>query len=137
MNSNAFLPDFSSSVSRINEIIQNSSALNAGPLPAALSYADTQFDILQRLITEFESSLDPDHEVGLQLTNFSQSITMQVTDISYEEPVLMVFKGYVNGIMSTLIQHVNQLNFLLTAVPKEPDRPKRKIGFSLPQSDTE
>lgn len=42
----------------------------------------------------------------------------------------MVFKGYVNGRMSTLIQHVSQLNFLLTSVPKEPDKPKRKIGFS-------
>lgn len=30
-----------------------------------------------------------------------------------------------------LIQHVSQLSFLLTAVQKEPNRPKRKIGFSI------
>lgn len=43
----------------------------------------------------------------------------------------MVFKGFVNGREATLIQHINQLNFMLTSIEKEPDRPKRKIGFSV------
>lgn len=106
-------------------------------LPIAYSYSDTQFEILQKHIQEFERSLDADHEVALMLTNFSQTIVMQVTEISYEESVLMIFRGYVNGTMSTLIQHVSQLNFLLTSVPRDPDRPKRQIGFVLPPSDTE
>ncbi len=63
------------------------------------------------------------------LTNFGQSVLMNVTNITYEKSVLMIFKGYVNGRESTLIQHINQLNFLLTSVEKESDRPKRKIGF--------
>jgi hypothetical protein len=54
---------------------------------------------------------------------------MQVTNITYEKSVLMIFKGFVNGREATLIQHINQLNFMLTSVEKEPDRPKRKIGF--------
>ena len=54
---------------------------------------------------------------------------MNVTKIGYEKSVLMVFRGYVNGKEATLIQHINQLNFLLTSVDKEPDRPKRRIGF--------
>lgn len=103
------------------------------PLPLAYSYSDTQFDILSKYIKEFEKNLDSEHEVGLILTNFGQSITMQVTQISYEKSVLMVFKGYVNGKMSTLIQHVSQLNFLLTSIEKEPDRPKRTIGFHRPE----
>ena len=42
----------------------------------------------------------------------------------------MVFKGIVNGNPATLIQHINQLSFLLTAVPgQEPEKPKHKIGF--------
>lgn len=93
-------------------------------------WADEQFSILKKYIEEFEASLDSEHEVGLMLTNFGQSITMSVTQISYEEPVLMVFKGFVNGRESTLIQHINQLSFLLTSLKKEADRPKRKIGFS-------
>ncbi len=103
------------------------------PAPIAYSYSDTQFEILSKYIKDFEQTLDPQHEVGLILTNFGQSITMQVTEIGYEESVLMIFKGYVNGNFSTLIQHVSQLNFLLTAIEKEPGRPKRTIGFVLPK----
>lgn len=105
------------------------------PLPVAYSYSDTQFEILQKYIEEFQSNLDDEHEVGLLLTNFGQSVLMQVCEISYEESVLLIFKGYVNGKYSTLIQHVSQLNFLITSVEKEPDKPKRKIGFIHPDSE--
>lgn len=104
-------------------------------LPEAYSYSDTQFELLHKYITEYQNSLDDEHEVALLLTNFGQSILMQVCEISYEESVLLIFKGYVNGKYSTLIQHVNQLNFLITSVEKEPGRPKRKIGFIFPESD--
>ena len=98
--------------------------------PTQYMWADTQFEILKKYITEFEAGLDDEHEVGVMLTNFGQSILMSVTNITYEESVLMVFKGFVNGREATLIQHINQLSFLLTTVEKEPDRPKRRIGFS-------
>ena len=55
---------------------------------------------------------------------------MEVAAIGYEKSVLMVFTGLVNGRKATLIQHINQLNFLLTSVPKDPELPKRKIGFT-------
>ena len=103
------------------------------PLAIAYSYSDTQFEILQKYIEEYQASLDDEHEVGLLLTNFGQSILMQVCEVSYEHSVLLIFKGYVNGKYSTLIQHINQLNFLITSVEKEPDRPKRKIGFVVPE----
>lgn len=106
-----------------------------GPLPVAYSYSDTQFELLQKYIEEYQRTLDDEHEVGLLLTNFGQSILMQVCEISYEESVLLIFKGYVNGKYSTLIQHVSQLNFLITSVEKEPDKPKRKIGFIHPDSE--
>ena len=102
------------------------------PLPIAYSYSDTQFEVLKKYIKDFEESLDSEHEVGLILTNFGQSITMQVLEISYEKSVLMIFKGYVNGKMSTLIQHVSQLNFLLTSIEREPNKPKQHIGFICP-----
>lgn len=98
--------------------------------PVQHMWADEQFKILRKYIQEFEESLDANHEVGIMMTNFGQSILMQVNQVSYEEPVLMVFKGLVNGREATLIQHINQLNFMLTSMDKEPDRPKRKIGFS-------
>lgn len=99
------------------------------PAPIAYSYSDTQFKLLRKYISDFEQTLDEEHEVGILLTNFGQATLMQVTEIGWEKSVLMIFRGYVNGTYSTLIQHVSQLNFLLTSVPKEPDRPKRTIGF--------
>lgn len=103
--------------------------------PAQHMWADEQFKILKRYIEDFALSLDEEHEVGMMLTNFGQTILMQVTQITYEYPVLMVFKGYVNGQEATLIQHINQLSFMLTTIEKEPDRPKRQIGFVSNQND--
>ena len=103
------------------------------PLPVAYSYSNTQVEIIKDYVLEFQQSLDQEHDVDLLLTNFGSSILMEVTHIGYEESVLIVFKGYVNGRQSTLIQHVSQLNFLLTSVSKDPETPKRKIGFTLPE----
>ena len=99
------------------------------PLPSSQSYSDTQFEIIKRYVLAFQASLDQEHDIGLLLTNFGQSMLMEVTKIGYEDSVLMVFHGFVNGRESTLIQHVSQMNFLLTSISKEPDKPKRKIGF--------
>ena len=116
------------------ETLKNCSAsMDFSPPPSAFVYSDTQFEILKKYIQDFENSLDSEHEVGLLLTNFGKSVLMQVTEISYEEPVLLIFKGFVNNQPSTLIQHVSQLNFLLTSVPKADDRPKNQIGFAVPE----
>lgn len=96
-------------------------------------FVDEQFEIIKKYIQEYEEKLDNAHEVGVMMTNFGQSVIMQVVEISYEEPVLMVFKGYVNGKESVLIQHMNQLNFLLTALDRVEEKPKNPIGFIAPQ----
>lgn len=100
------------------------------PLPSSRVYSETQFEIIRKYILEFQSSLDAEHDVALLLTNFGQSILMEVTEIGYEESVLLIFRGYVNRKMSTLIQHISQLNFLITSIPKNPEQPKRRIGFT-------
>ena len=112
-----------------------SSLLSPPVSPIAYSYSDTQFELLKKYIEEYQASLDDEHEVGLLLTNFGQTTIMQVCEIGYEESVLLIFKGYVNGKFSTLVQHVSQLNFLITSVSKDPDRPKRKIGFVIHDED--
>lgn len=105
-------------------------------MPNWYMWSDTQFELIKKYIEEFEDSLDTEHEVGVMLTNFGQSVLMQVTEIGYEKSVMLVFKGYVNGKPSTLIQHISQLNFLLTSMDrKEPEKPKRKIGFRMPDED--
>jgi len=105
-------------------------------MPNLYMWSDTQFEIIKRYVQDFEVSLDQEHEVGMMLTNFGQSILMQVAEIGYEKSVLMVFKGIVNGNPATLIQHINQLSFMLTAVPRlEPQKPKAKIGFRIREED--
>lgn len=118
-------------------------ALNFEPpeiprLPIAETWADTQFEIIRRYIEDFQSTLDDTTDVGLMLTNFGKTILMSVTGIAYEYPVLMVFTGFVEGKEATLIQHINQLSFLLTKVPKAPEEPHRKIvvkGFTADQEE--
>ncbi len=79
--------------------------------PVAYSYSDTQFEIIKKYVIDFQKSLDAEHDIGVMLTNFGSTVLMEVTEIGYEESVLMVFKGYVDGRKATLIQHINQLNF--------------------------
>ncbi len=44
--------------------------------PIQHMWADEQFEIIKKYIEEFEASLDTEHEVGMLLTNFGQSILM-------------------------------------------------------------
>lgn len=97
-----------------------------------LEMADNQYKLIMRSISEFEKNLDDAHEIALYLASFGQSVLMNVESISYANPSLIFFHGYVSGKPSTLIQHVNQLSFLLTSVAKEdPNRQARRIGFDL------
>ncbi len=101
--------------------------------PLQHMFVDEQFAFLKKYIQEYEKALDSEHEVGIMMTNFGQAAIMQVVEITYEKPVLLIFKGYVNGKMSTLIQHMNQLNFLLTSLDKVDEKPKQRIGFVAPK----
>ena len=94
-------------------------------------WAKSQCEAIKKYIEDFEDSLDDEHEVCIMFTNYGQPIGMSVTDIVFEGPVLMVFKGFVDGREATSIQHINQLNFLLKAVEKDPDRQKKPIGFQI------
>ena len=130
MFDNNFPENFGLNFSKIT--IPELPVIDYNDIPSNFMWSDTQFELIKKYITDFEDNLDNEHEVGVMLTNFGQSVVMQVTEIGYEKSVLMIFKGYVNGQRATLIQHVNQLNFLLVASPrKEPEMPKQRIGFKL------
>jgi len=92
--------------------------------------ADYQYELLCKYIKDFQDNLDKEHEVGLQLASFGQSILLGITNIGYSNPSLIHFYGYYNGKEAHLIQHINQLNFLLVSIPKiDPSKPARRIGF--------
>lgn len=119
-----------SSVSRVNA---------SRPMASAMSryrMADYAYEVIMDRIKEFEDELDDEHEIALKLASFGQSITLAVTDIGYSNPTTLVFYGYVGTQKATLVQNLNQLNFLLLAVKKaDPEKPPRRIGFSQPTED--
>ena len=89
------------------------------------------FKQLVSQIKLFEKSLDPEHEVGIQLVSFGQSIQFSVTSLGYMDPSLILFEGILpDGSGVELIQHVNQISFLMIAVQRQdPEKPKAPIGF--------
>lgn len=99
------------------------------PLPKSQQWAETQLDIIEQEIRDYQAHLDPEHDVALLLTNLGQSVEMEVESITAETPVLLVFRGKVKGQPAVLMQHVSQLSFLIEAVPKPVNQPHRGIGF--------
>lgn len=98
--------------------------------------ADWQYDKIMEKIRDFEKELDSNHEIALLLASFGTSVLMQVTELGYQNPAMLYFYGYVNGEYSQLIQHVSQLNFLITSVEKEDkSKPPKRIGFTPPVDD--
>ena len=92
--------------------------------------ADWKYEKIMEEIHEFEENLDEEHQVALNLASFGSSITMVVTSIGYQNPDMLYFYGFVNGKYAQLIQHINQLNFLLTSIEREDKtKPARLIGF--------
>ena len=88
-------------------------------------------------ITDFDESLDDAHEVGIRLVTFGQAITFHLEALGYWNPYLISFAGSTeDGNPVELIQHVNQISVLLMKLPrKDLTKPKRKIGFPLPERE--
>ncbi len=86
---------------------------------------------LEAQIRLFESELDADHDVGIRLVNFGSEITFHVADIGSVEPDLIIFSGKTQaGAPVRLLQHRNQIDFLLTTLERsDPDQPRRPVGF--------
>jgi len=122
------LPDVNTS------LLKNINGVQMPEFPEIRDYrmADYQYELICQSIKDFESTLDLEHEISLQLSSFGQSILLNVTDIGYSNPSIIHFYGYVNNQKAHLIQNVNQLNFLMLATPKtDPQKPARRIGFNF------
>jgi hypothetical protein len=83
-------------------------------------------------INDFHDSLEKEYEAGLTLANFGKTITFHVNNIGYLNPSLISFEGFKeDGDPVKLIQHVTQINILLTKIKrKDPQKPKTPIGFA-------
>ncbi len=102
------------------------------------SLADWKYEKIMEEIAEYEAKLDNDHEIALRLASFGSSTVMVVTSVGYQNPDMLYFYGFVNGKNAQLIQHVSQLNFLITSVEREDKtKPARRIGFRTTNASQE
>jgi len=90
-------------------------------------------------IHEFDASLDATHEVGVRLVSFGQTVIFHLAGLGYANPSLIAFSGETEGGDPVeLIQHVSQISLLLMKLPrKNPDAPKKPIGFYAIQTEKE
>lgn len=95
--------------------------------------AEWAFVRLSRLIQDFESKLDEDHEIGARIVNGPGDGAFHMRDVGFWGPDFILFMGVnENGRPIRLIQHYTQLNVLLSAMAKpKPEEPARRIGFQL------
>jgi hypothetical protein len=102
---------------------------------AKASTAKEFYDRLNSEIKRFDESLDEQHEVGVKLVTFGQSVTFHVTRLGYQNPSLIFFYGVTaDDDRVQLIQHVSQISFVLLAMDKpSPEEPKRPFGFEAYQ----
>lgn len=98
---------------------------------AEANLASVFYSQLAKQISDFDTSLDDAHEVGVRLVNFGQTLVFHLKGMSYSNPSLITFRGTTeNGEPVELIQHVNQISILLIKLSRrEPEKPKRPIGF--------
>ncbi len=115
-----------------NEVIIEEDICELSKLTTA-ELAHDYYEKLTHWIVEFEKGLDEEHEVGIRLVSFGQTITFVLTDIEYEDPALICFKGETDGGEPVeLIQHVNQISILLMKQKiQKPEEEKEPIGFKL------
>jgi len=99
------------------------------------NYASEFYKRLEKWINHFNASLDEEHEVGVRLVNFGQTIVFHLEALGYWNPSLIGFSGKTeSGEPVELIQHVSQISILLMKLQRrDPGKPKRRIGFISPE----
>ena len=85
-------------------------------------------------INKFDLALDDEHEVGVRLVSFGQSVVFHLDSLGYSNPSLISFSGTLeDGSPVELVQHVSQISVLLMKLPRpDTSKPKQPIGFCPP-----
>lgn len=93
---------------------------------------------LYEALCSYQESLPDEDDMVLAVAHFGETVNIIVNKVGYIGYNLIVFYGEDSyGKPQKLIQHINQLDFLLSAQPKEiPEAPRRQIGFQT-ESETE
>ena len=97
------------------------------------SPAEWAFARLSRMVQDFESKLDQEHEIGVTFVGSPGDNTMRIDDMGFWAPDLILFYGKNSyGKPVRLVQHYTHLNVMLSSEPKQVEQePPRRIGFAL------
>lgn len=94
--------------------------------------AEWAFVRLSKLIEEFEGQLDKDEEIGARIVGLPGDGTMQIEDVGFWGPDLILFLGKnADGKPVRLVQHYSQISVVLSALKKPEEREAHRIGFQL------
>ncbi|RZJ19511.1 MAG: hypothetical protein EON91_01260 [Brevundimonas sp.] len=94
--------------------------------------AEWAFVRLSKLIEEFEGQLDKDEEIGARIVGLPGDGTMQIEDVGFWGPDLILFLGKnADGKPVRLVQHYTQISVVLSALKKPEEREAHRIGFQL------
>lgn len=89
---------------------------------------------LVKQIKEFEDKLNHKQEVGGRLIAAAGEGVIQIEDIGYWGPDMIIFYGTNSqGGAVEVLQHYTQLSLTLTALPVPEEREAIRIGFALVQ----
>ena len=111
---------------------RNEAAVQAEGLRVRDNPAEWAFVRLSKMIEEFEANLDKDEEIGARVVGLPGDGTMQIMDVGFWGPDLILFFGRnADGKPVRLIQHYTQINVVLAAIKKPEEREARRIGFQL------
>jgi Family of unknown function (DUF6173) len=82
-------------------------------------------------INQFNGELDQEHDIGVRLVSFGQTMVFHLKGMGYSNPSLIHFLGTTeDGNPVKLIQHVSQISVLLMAMKRaDPSKPKEPLGF--------
>lgn len=104
--------------------------INAAAIQEDSTAENVAYQLYQAII-QYQESLPNTEDVAIMWVQFNESVTILVESIGYIGYTMISFHGKdTKGNPIELIQHISQLNFLLTTASKpEPETPKRRIGF--------
>ena len=94
-------------------------------------FSNVIFKDLTDEISNFQSTLKDDEEIGVYISSFGQQVLVRITSIRPVKPYLIIFEGINDntGARVRLVQHVSQTSVLFE-VAKVPDgREASRIGF--------
>ena len=100
----------------------------------AKSPAQWAYERIILYLKTFEEQLDSTQEVAMGFTGGDAGV-LRIEGMGYFDPDIVTFYGVDNtGSRTQLIQHVSQLNVMLRALPKPPEKSEpSRIGFRLAQ----